>query len=70
MQVSAGWDPTPGGGGDFRCDLGRGTNLSVLCCPRIKPEVTMAAGLRGERYGTAAAFAVRSLRGAAVRYPW
>lgn len=66
VQVSAGEDSAPSYVINFRCDLGQVAGLFVLCCPKIKPEVVIPTGLRGERYATEAAFPVRSLRAEAV----
>lgn len=62
MQGYADEDSIPGYVISFHCDLGQVTDLSVLHCPQIKPEVIIPTSLQGERYVTAAAFAVQSLR--------
>lgn len=61
LQVSADEDSIPSYIINFHCDLGQVTDLSLLHCPQIKPELVIPTGLHGERYVTADAFAVQNL---------
>jgi len=61
MQVCADEDSIPSYVSNFCCDLGQVTDLSVLHCPQIKPEVIIATALHGERYVTVTVFPVQSI---------